>query len=240
MMVKNGWNYIVIMKIKNEDISLKVIQTFCQNLRNIVSDSGLSPYALAVKAGFNKDAVRNVMSGSRDPRLSTVIQVVKGLNLSFDSLLNIDPDTVINSISLQQSLTALKITKNKINLFNKIATVHEQDIELLEGIIDLLEKRKIRAMTNLLNTVRNKKLTKKECLMDKIIENLNESNVKDTSNDDYDDDSDDDDLGELDDENYFNEEDSSDDYDEDDLDDEDYLDDEGEDTVLDDDDFNDL
>ena len=132
---------------------------FLLNMREALSDTGVTPYALAKKIGFEKSGISGFFRESRDPRLSTVLRIAKGMQVSLDRLLE--------GIYTPLSSSSVKVPENKnlnIGLFNKISEMHGSDAELLESIADLFIARKKRSMANLLLAVQKTK-PKKEKLM---------------------------------------------------------------------------
>jgi transcriptional regulator with XRE-family HTH domain len=214
------------MKDRQANPNINVIREFAANLQKAVDATGLTPYTLARNIGLDKDAIKNLLKGARDPKFSTIIHLAKGMPISLDQLLGMIP-------AEQKSESKIEIKKEFLNLADRISTLHKQDVELLETIIGVLETRKARSMTRFLKAVREPEQPK-ENEMAITTEKVMEPQVSVSS---FDDDFDDDDFDEDRDDSEDSDEDSdSEDYDEDDYDDEDEDYDEGEDPDYSDDD----
>jgi DNA-binding XRE family transcriptional regulator len=204
------------MKKKIENSCMTDIHKFSHNLQKAVTATGLTPYVLAKKVGVNKDSIKNLMKGDRDPQFSTVISIVKGMQLSMDKLLGLVEDTQAPFYPVPK----VGVTKENINFIEKITKMNEQDIELLGAIAGILNERRNRAVARLLHAVRGAKLPNKhenDDLMARAEELKNSKAVKPLSfPDSVDfDDLDDDDFDEED--NF----DDNDDFDDEDFDDDD-------------------
>ena len=205
------------MKNKLKKSNNSIFFEFSTNLQKAVTDTGLTPYALAKKIGVDRQAISRLLKGDRDPNLSTVIRIAKGMQVSMDQLLGLIP--------VKSTTKKVEIKKENLNLIDKISTLHEQDVELLEAIVDVLEKRRARTMAKFLNAIRDAKspTKNKENPMDKTAEKVRKKqtskvsfgsdNDEDDFEDGFDDFEEDSDTSESDD---FDEDDESDDYDEDD------------------------
>jgi transcriptional regulator with XRE-family HTH domain len=163
------------MKNKITNPNLAVLQEFSLNLQKAVVDTGLTPYALSKKLGFDKDFIKNVIRGNRDPKFSTVLRITKGMQVSIDWLVgNVTEDNPVQS----KPVSEVEIKKENINFINKIAKMHDQDVELLEAIARILDERRVHAMARLLHAVRNPNSSgkgKKDCLM---TESIDKSELK--------------------------------------------------------------
>jgi transcriptional regulator with XRE-family HTH domain len=136
--------------------SLAALRDFSLNLQKAVSGTGLSPYTLARNIGLDRAAIKNAMSGDCDPRLSTMIRIAKGMKLSLDSLVGGTPAD--KPIVKPASVPETEVKKENIGFIDKIAKMHEQDVELLEKIACLLNERRISTMTKLFQAVQGSKL----------------------------------------------------------------------------------
>jgi transcriptional regulator with XRE-family HTH domain len=142
------------MKKKNKNYDMTDIQKFSGNLQKAVAATGLTPYSLAKKIGVSKDTVRNIMKGDRDPQLSTVINIVKGMQLSMDKLLGL----VENIPAPFYPVPSVGFQKENTNFIEKIRKMNEQDVELLEAIARILVERKNRAAVKLFHAIRGTEL----------------------------------------------------------------------------------
>jgi DNA-binding XRE family transcriptional regulator len=187
-------NYNYTMKKKIANSTLIDIQEFSHNLQKAVLATGLTPYTLAKKIGVNKDAIKNLTKGDRDPQFSTAISIVKGMQLSMDELLGI----ISGNTSIQSPPTPkIEIKKGNINFIEKITRMNEQDVELLEAIAGVLDDRRVRAVTRLLHAVQGAELpneNEKEGFMAKAEKIKNPKVTKPLS--DFDDDFEDDEYEE--------------------------------------------
>jgi len=201
------------MRKKTNNPNINILKKFSVNLHKAVMDTGLSPYALAKKINVDKDAIKNILQEGRDPKFSSVVKIVQGMQLSMDQLLgNIKTDKV-QSPPVQKVENKLK----HFSLFEKLDNMHEQDIELLEIIAGVLNERRTRAMKNLLNAIQHgKSKNKKEGSMTGFIndddfdyeENDNDPAGSDFDDEDYDDTEDDEDFDEDEDSDYDEDEDN--------------------------------
>lgn len=139
------------MKEQLRNLSSEILREFSCNLQKAVDDTGFTAYGLAKKLGLDKDAIKNMLQGNRDPRLSTIIQVFKGMEISADRLLGLTPANTEKESEVQ-------IKKENIAFINKVSSLHKQDIELLEAIAGVLETRRTRVMTKFLSAVRDTKI----------------------------------------------------------------------------------
>jgi len=230
------------MKGQHSNSNIDVIRGFTANLQKAVDATGLTPYALAKKIGMDKDAIKNLLKGDRDPKFSTIIHLAKKMRISVDQLLGVKP-------AKPKSEVEVEVKKENLNLISRISALHKQDVELLETIIGVLETRKARSMERFLNAVRDSKQPMndtKENQMTGITEKINKPQISGSSvDDDLDDDDFDDDLNDdedFDDDRNFDDNENpdsevDDDFDDkDDFDEDDDFDDDDEDTPEDDDD----
>jgi predicted transcriptional regulator len=141
------------MKKKITNLNGTDIQVFSNNLQRSVLATGLTPYALAKNIGVDKDSIKNLMKGDRDPQFSTVISIVKGMRLSMDELLGIVPALPAPKV---------EVKKENINFIEKITKMNEQDVELLDSIAGVLDERRVRAVTRLLHAVQGTELPNKK------------------------------------------------------------------------------
>jgi transcriptional regulator with XRE-family HTH domain len=231
------------MKVKHPNPNIDVIREFAANLQKAVDATGLTPYALAKKIGMDKDAIKNLLKGDRDPKFSTIIHLAKKMRVSLDQLLGVKPVKPKREVEVE-------VKKENSNLISRISALHKQDVELLETIIGVLEARKARSMARFLNAVRDSKQpmnNTKENKMTGITEKVGKSQTSGSSvDDDLDDDDFDDDLNDdegFDDDRDFDDNENpdsevDDDFDDDDdFDEDDDFDDDDEDIPDDDDDF---
>jgi transcriptional regulator with XRE-family HTH domain len=130
---------------------LGVLGEFYSNLKKAVSDTGLSAYSLAKKLGVNDQSISNLLRGDRDPKLSTVIQIAKGMRVSVDDLAGISDRAIPAESSKDLSLAAGEIKFN-----GRAMKMYKPDIDLLEGIAVLLEKRREQAVLKLATAIRGK------------------------------------------------------------------------------------
>jgi hypothetical protein len=171
--------------IKKESVNqgLLILQEFSRNLQKAVSDTGLTPYALAKEIGLDKDSIKNVMSGDRDPKFSSVLRVIKGMRLSMDELIgNISVSKLTPAKPAPAPAPApqeVEIKKGNIDFISRIVKMNEQDVELLEAIAHILDERRIRAIARLFNAVQDsspsEKSEKKGGLMAKASEMAKEA-----------------------------------------------------------------
>jgi transcriptional regulator with XRE-family HTH domain len=204
------------MKKQNTIFKNDVLHEFAANLQKAVNDTGLTPYVLAKKLGLDKQIISNLLRGGRDPKLSTVIHIIKKMQISADQLLG---TTLKNKASQQKDVAEINVKKKNLSLIDKISVLNEQDIELLEAIVGVLEVRKARAASKFLSAVQDAKPSTKERgnQMANTTEKVMKSQtVGPTPDDDFDDDDgfEDDDFDDCDD---FDEDDGfddDDDYDE--------------------------
>ena len=207
------------MKNKPKSLNNNVLLEFSANLQKAVNDTGLTPYLLAKNLGLDKQAISRLLKGDRDPNLSTVVRIVKSMQISMDQLLGLTP---------VKPKAEVEIKKENLNLIDRISALHEQDVELLEAIVEVLEKRRARTMAKFLNAVRDAKSPKsKENPMGKTVKKVRKQQAGKVSSgsdngddefgddefeDDFDDFEEDSDTSENDD---FDEDDGRDNYDED-------------------------
>lgn len=143
--------------MKDQNVKSLDHKTFLTNLRQAIADRGITPYALAVKLGIDKSAVSGLFRGTPDPRLSTVLRIVKSMQISMDYLVK-DIYT-----PFQQDNAPAPDIKNKTNSLEKTASeMHNCDIELLEEIAVLLSERRERKVTKLIEAVEKYKSKKAE------------------------------------------------------------------------------
>ena len=133
----------------NQNVISVNLSTFFANLQKAVAEAGITPCTLAENIGMNKDTVRKILNSECDPKLSTVISIVKGLRISMDQLLS--------DVYIQESCEVPKLKNLSPSLIEKIAKMSPSDVELLEAIAALFVKRKSRAMAKLLLAIRNNK-----------------------------------------------------------------------------------
>jgi len=226
------------MKVNHPNPNIDVIREFAANLQKAVDATGLTPYALAKKIGMDKDAIKNLLKGDRDPKFSTIIHLAKKMRVSLDQLLGVKPVKPKREIEVE-----VEVKKENLNLISRISALHKQDVELLETIIGVLEARKARSMARFLNAVRDSKQpmnNTKENQITRITEKVgkpqtNGSSVDDDLDDDFDDDLNDDE--DFDDDRDFDDNENPDSEVDDDFDEDDDFDDDDEDIPDDDDDF---
>jgi len=190
------------MKEKTIAVGTEVLNTFFANLQKALSDSGLSAYAYANKIGVDKMAVSNILQKRSDPKLSTVIRIAKGMNVSMDWLVgtvpfppspSVKPDNpsacACPSPCLPKSdkppVSEVEIKKEHIDFIDKISKMHGSDIALLEAIAGILEDRRTRVMAKLLNAIKDKNSPEnlKEGRMAKVMAKTGNSELDD--DDDY-------------------------------------------------------
>ena len=213
-----GIIYIYSMKNQLKNNNNNILSEFSANLQKAVTNTGLTPYALAKKIGIDKQTISRLLKGDRDPNLTTVIRIAKDMRVSMDQLLGLTP---------AKAKAEVEVKKENLNLIDKISVLHEQDVELLEAIIGVLEKRRARTIAKFLNTVRDAKssIKSKENFIGKTAEKVRKQQTSKVSSgsdsgddefeddfDDFDDFEEDNDTSESDD---FDEDNESDDYDED-------------------------
>jgi DNA-binding phage protein len=137
-------------KIKVENDNLR---EFYINLQKAISDTGLTCYALSKKLGLDRNAVRNAVKGSTEPRLSTIIRIVKGMQISLDGLLGNEVDVKPILPESSPPVSKVEVRKNDVKLIDKTNQLHERDLELLESIANILIDRRSLMMKKLLNAI---------------------------------------------------------------------------------------
>jgi predicted transcriptional regulator len=61
-------------------------ENFAKNLKHIMKTIGITQSELAKLAGITNSCLCQVMNGDRDPRLSTIIKIMKVIPVKFDVL----------------------------------------------------------------------------------------------------------------------------------------------------------
>jgi transcriptional regulator with XRE-family HTH domain len=151
-------NYLYTMKKKNAaehkpaDITSAALHEFTVNLRKAVSDTGLTPYALSKKLGLDKCAIKNITRDGHDPKLSTVLKIVKGMRLSLDWLLGFPCSVDVDKPVQFYPASSAEVAQD-VRFIDKIAKMHEQDVELLNAIADVLNNRRVRSVLGLASAV---------------------------------------------------------------------------------------
>jgi predicted transcriptional regulator len=197
------------------------LHEFAFKLSEAVAETGLTPYGLAKNIGVDKQVISRLIKGNYDPKFSTVIRIVKSMNISMDGLLGICHSQ--NSVEPTQISEEVEVKTADIDFINSISKMHEQDIELLASIGEILNERRVQRMAKLVNAVLDVKQINKESLMieavatPKLSDDFKEDDYDDYDDNDFDEDND------FDDEDYEDEDtdddDFDDDYDEDDFND---------------------
>ena len=63
---------------KNAELIIQRIKDLCQS-----NNKKISPYRISKNSGMNPSTLNNILNGTfKDPRLSTIINVCNGLNIS--------------------------------------------------------------------------------------------------------------------------------------------------------------
>jgi uncharacterized protein (UPF0335 family) len=213
-----------------DNSNLEVLREFYPNLKKAVADTGLSAYALAKKLGFDPQVISNLVRGDRDPKLSTVVRIVKGMQVSMDALLGLVPgkkSTVPESQPVlpaqsPPSVSGTTIKNGNIDLINQIARMPENDVELMKAIADVLTERRSHVMAKLLYAMQKsgKKgdLTAKTSELAGKLEAQEDLSPGGCFDDDFDEDfGEDDDLDDTDDfDDFDDDDDDDDDFDDDD------------------------
>ena len=75
-------------------ISSELHQTFCSQMKAWRQTKGLTQATLAKRMGVAQPWIAQLESGRREPTLSTVEQVAKGLRMSVENLLFLEPAEV--------------------------------------------------------------------------------------------------------------------------------------------------
>lgn len=66
---------------------MAVQDQFARNLRKLRLQAGLSQEALGAACGLHRTEISLLERSTRDPRLSTLVRLARGLGLSLDDLL---------------------------------------------------------------------------------------------------------------------------------------------------------
>jgi len=217
------------MKKHTENPNVEVLNDFYYNLQRAVADTGLTPYALAMKIGFDKNYISRLMHGDRDPNFSTIVRFINGTHFSLDELLG-KRKRSISSSKVEEATTSA----SQALLIDKIKNTHEDDIEILDAIADILNKKRAHAVAKLVHAVKEKKdppnknkglLSKAgkiaEVKISKVISSKRPANPDDDEDEDFLDDDFDFDEKSFEEDSDFDEDPDDDDYDDDDDDDDD-------------------
>jgi hypothetical protein len=148
-------------KKRTENAGVGSLQEFYANLKKAVADTGVSAWALEKKFGWHKQFLSNILRGDRDPRFPSIVRIVKSMHLSVDGLLGggFQTETVHpQSVPLDQTVSVpsgTEIKKISVGFAEKVAQMHENDVELLDAIAGILIERKSRAMARFLHAVQD-------------------------------------------------------------------------------------
>jgi len=74
--------------MQTEELIIKRIDNLCKRKDN---EKKLTPYRVAINAEMNPRSLNNILSGTiKDPRISTIKKICKGLNISLKEFFNDD------------------------------------------------------------------------------------------------------------------------------------------------------
>jgi hypothetical protein len=169
--IRGSRNYMCTMKKRSkeknaigkqtENAGVEIPFEFYANLKKAVADTGISAWALEKKFGRHKQFLSNILRGDRDPKFSSIVRIVKGMRLSIDGLLGSGLQTEAahpQSVSLAQAVSVpsgVEIKKISADFAEKVAQMHENDVELLEAIAGILLERKSRVMARFLHAIQD-------------------------------------------------------------------------------------
>jgi DNA-binding XRE family transcriptional regulator len=149
-----------VPKKKTENSGQEVLQEFYVNLKKAVADTGLSSYAWAKKLGMDKQSISSIVRGNSDPKLSTAVRIARGARISLDSLVGISCSSSRGDSYERPPLEAAANEKNA-EFISRVMKMREPDIDLLEGIAVLLEKCREKAMSKLIQAIKDKPVSGK-------------------------------------------------------------------------------
>lgn len=107
-------------------------KSMATTLKKLCEQEGMSPHAVAIKAGISTSTMSYIMSGETNPQVYTVLQICNALGIQIGELFDRKDDEVLD--------TVVHVTCDEKKLVDCYRCLSSQKKELLRIYVDMLRR----------------------------------------------------------------------------------------------------